>query len=326
VSGLAVGTFIQAWPACLIVAFAAALRVWMLRKPASAELKGLALAALASAAAFFAVNPYWLSEGRTVLAEMRVLGGSAAFRVLHPMTFAVHVLANAATWPVFALIVAGAVWASARSRREPALCLCLLAFLAGVAMTATIGGPPAVRQIRYFIGFMAIGQLLAGRVAADLLGAKKPWRSWAIFALVLVLVHLTLAGSTYAYNFHMDEGDRSTHAESGAWIEARVPPGSAIGLLRLPQPSNAPYFRYDRYDLRFFESPGLFAALPAAELPAYLAVTTPDYDDRPAMEPNLSRYERVAAFDRPRLVPWIRIHPTSTTGDPLIEIYRLRPR
>ena len=37
-----------------------------------------------------------------------------------------------------------------------------------------------------------------------------------------------------------------------------------------------------------------FAVLPAGELPQYLAVTSPDYDDRPLMEPNLARYERIA--------------------------------
>jgi hypothetical protein len=191
-------------------------------------------------------------------------------------------------------------------------------------MVSTVGDVGRVSQVRYFIGFLAVGELLAGRAAADLLAWKSPWRPGLLVALALALANLVLAGTTYAYNFIADAGPRSTHLESGAWIEARVPPGSSIGLMRLPQPSNAPYFRYDRYDLRFFESAGLFAVLPAAELPQYLAVTSPDHDDRPDMEPNLSRYELAAEFDRPRIVPWIRIHPTATTADPVIDIYRLK--
>jgi hypothetical protein len=253
-----------------------------------------------------------------------VLSSQGTFDAAHPFIFLNDALASAVTRPILALIAAGAVWAFAKGRREPALWLCLFAFLAGLAMMTTVAGVTAVRQVRYFIGFLAVGQLLAGRAAADLLQWRSPRRPWLVGALALALANLALAGTTYAYNFHADAGDRSTHVESGAWIEAHVPPGSSIGLLRLPQPSNAPYFRYDRYDLRFIERADLFAVLPPAELPSYLAVTSPDYDERPALQPNLSRYVRAAVFDRPRLVPWIGIDPTATTADPLIEIYRLK--
>lgn len=324
VSGLAVGAFLAAWPACLVVGFACALRIASLRKPAAAELKGLAVAAAASVAAFFATNPYWIADSATVRAEMKVLSGWSAFNPAHPFIFLNHAFANAVTWPVLALIAAGAAWAFAKGRREPALRLCLFAFLAGLAMMTTVGDVVTVRQVRYFLGFLAVGQLLAGRFAAELLAWKSPRRPWLLAALALALANLVLTGATYADNFSADAGDRSTHVESGAWIEAHVPPGSSIGFLRLPQPSNAPYFRYDRYDLRMIESAGLFSTLPAAELPQYVAVTSPDYDDRPAMEPNLSRYELAAEFQRARLVPWIAVNPTSTTANPQIDIYRLK--
>jgi len=324
VSGLAVGTFLAAWPACLFVAAAAVLRVAVLRKRALAELKGLVVAGAASAAAFFAVNPYWILDWRNVRAEMAVLTGWSTFSAAQPLLFLEHAFPLAVTWPLFALIAAGLVWALARARKEPALCLCALAFLAGLAMMMTVGNVISVGQTRYFVGFLAVGQLLAGRAAAELLGSRPSRRPWAVAAVVLVLGQLALAGMAYAYNFHADATPRSTHWKSGAWIEEHVPPGATIGMLRLPQPSNAPYFHYDRYDLRFIESAAYFSALPPAELPAYVAVTSPDYDDRPAMEPNLSRYELAARFDRARLVPWISIDPTSTTADPLIEIYRLK--
>ena len=324
VSGLAVGAFIAAWPACLFVGFAGALRIGALRRSPAAELKGLAVAAAASVAAFFATNPYWILDWTTVRAELKVISAGSTFNLTHPFIFLNHSFSNAVTWPILALIAAGAGLAFAKGRREPALCLSLFAFLAGLAMMTTIDDVFAVTQVRHFLGFLAVGQLLAGRAAADLLRWKSLRRPWAAAVLALVTANLALTGAAYAYNFHADAGDRSTHVEAGAWIEAHVPSGSSIGLLRLPQPSNAPYFRYDRYDLRFIQRAELFAVLPPADLPQYLAVTSPDYDDRPAMQPNLSRYELAAAFDRARLVPWIRIDPTSTNADPLIEIYRLK--
>lgn len=323
-SGLAAGTFLLTWPACAVVGFACALRIGTRRGPAAAELKGLLVAAASSVAAFFLTNPYWIPDWRTVRAEMKVLSSLGTLDASHPFLFSIHVLPPAVTWPVLALIAAGAVQAFAKGRREPALRLCLFALLAGLAMTATMGGVVGVEQVRYFLGFLGVGLLLAGRLVADLLARKSPLRPWLLAAFALVAANAGLAGLTTAANFAADGGSRSTHVESGAWIEAHVPPGASIGLLRLPQPSNAPYFRYDRYDLRFYETPRLFAALPPARLPRWLAVTSPDYDDRPAMEPNLSRYELAAAFHRVRLVPWIKIDPTSTTADPLIEIYRLK--
>lgn len=324
VSGLAVGAFLAAWPACLVVGFAGALRIWALRKPAAAEAKGVALAGAASVAAFFATNPYWLLDWREARAEMKVLSGWSTFDLTHPFLFLDHAFAHAVTWPVFAAIAAGAAWALVKGRREPALWLCLFAFLAGLAMMTTVNGVTVVRQVRYFLGFLAVGQLLAGRAVADLLRERSSRRPWLIAALVAAAANLALAGATCAYNFHADAGDHSTHVESGAWIEAHVPAGASIGLLRLPQPSNAPYFRYDRYDLRFIASAPLFAALPPAELPEYVATTSPDYDDRPAMEPNLSRYELAAEFNRAQLVPWIKVDPTATTADPQIDLYRLK--
>jgi hypothetical protein len=323
-SGLTVGAFLAAWPACLVVGFAGFLRAVFRRETVASVVKGLAAAGAASAAAFFAANPYFILDFSSARAEMKVLGGWSAFNIGHPIVFASRVLPSAATWPVLALILAGAAWALIRGRREPALWLCAFAFAAGLAMMSTIADVVDVSQARYFLGFLAVGLLLAGRAAADLLASGSKLRPAAAAALALTLSWEALAGATYAHNFAADAGDSSTHARAGAWIETNVPAGSAIGLLRLPQPSNAPYFRYDRYELRMIESPRLFASLPAGDLPPYVAVTSPDYDDRPAMEPNLSRYELAADFPRARLAPFLAIEPTATTADPQIDIYRLK--
>lgn len=323
-SGLAVGAFLAAWPACLVVGFAGLLRVAFRRERFAPAVKGLLAAGAASAAAFFITNPYWILDWASVRAEMKVLSGWSALNLGHPIVFASRALPSATTWPVFALLLAGVAWALVRGRREPALWACAFAFAAGLGMMSTIADVVDVSQARYFLGFMAVGLLLAGRAAADLLASRSKLRPVAAVALALTLGCELLAGATYAHNFASDSGDSSTHARAGAWIEANVPAGSAIGLLRLPQPSNAPYFRYDRYELRMIESARLFAALPAPDLPPYMVVTSPDYDDRPAMEPNLSRYELAAEFPRARLAPGIAIDPTSTTADPQIDVYRLK--
>ena len=118
---------------------------------------------------------------------------------------------------------------------------------------------------------------------------------------------------------------RPNHYLSGEWIEKNIPAGATIGLLRYPQPSNNPFFRYDRYHLRFIE-PKMAPDLPAKLMPPYLALTIPDYDDRSFLGAVLQRYERIAEFPRPRLLPWVKIDPTSTTANPLIEIYRLKAK
>jgi len=50
-------------------------------------------------------------------------------------------------------------------------------------------------------------------------------------------------------------------------------------------------------------------------------LTVPDYDDRPPLAGVLGHYELRASFPRGKLFPWIEIDPTSTTVNPLIEIY-----
>ncbi len=323
VSGLTVGAFLQGWPVCLIVAAACVLRLACGRGATGPQARGLAVAAVCSIGAFFLTNPYWLLASHEVLAEMNVLRGFSTVDFTHPFLFLWNPLRHSVTSPVLVLMLAGALWALRRGRREPALLLCLCAFVFGLAATSLMGNVVTTRQVRYGLVWLGVGALLASHVAVMLIQRDSRARPWLAGGLILVLANLALQGVTYSYNFHIDATPLSTHVRSGEWIESHVPAGSSIGLLRLPQPSNAPYFRYDRYAMRFIE-PRLFGNLPAAQLPEFLAVVAPDYDDRPLLEPNLSRYASVVLFERAYLVPWVRIDETSTTANPLIAIYRLR--
>jgi hypothetical protein len=181
----------------------------------------------------------------------------------------------------------------------------------------------AVGHMRYLLCWLAAGALLAGRGAAELFRDRR-LRLVTVAAALLAFGDSGLAAMTLVRNFRADSGDRANQVRAGSWIESHVPAGETIGMPRLPQPSSAPYFRFNRYDLRLIQ-PRAFAALKEADLPSVMVVTMPDYDERPLMGENLSLYERVAEFRREQVVPWHAVHPTATVANPVIEIYRRGP-
>lgn len=329
VAGLATASFLGAWIGCLVVGAAGAMRLAGLHEPDGkpcpprGELLGLVVAALCAVGVFFLISPYWLTESREAMAEMKVLSGFSAMNPSHVWLFATHALRRSVTDPVLTLMFGGAALALLKGRREPVLLLCAVAFLLALASTATVGGVLATRQVRYFMGWVGVGSLLAGRLLQELRALKGPAGRFGTATAAIVLAGLACQGASYAYNFSLGEGVRSNHFLSGEWIEKNVPEGAQIGLLRYPQPSNSPFFRYDRYRLKFIE-PALAGTLPDAQLPRWLALTIPDYDDRPGLAPILDRYELRAVFPRARLFPWIELDPSSTTANPLVEIYALK--
>lgn len=329
VAGLATASFLGAWPACLVVGAAGAMRLAGLHEPGGKpcrplpEIKGLVVSGLCAGGAFLLVSPYWVTGFGEAMAEMKVLSGFSALDPVHIWLFATNALRRSVTDPVLTLMFGGAALALLKGRRDPVLLLCAFAFLLALASTATVGGVIATRQARYFIGWIGVGSFLAGHVLQELRALKgAPGRLGTVTA-VIVLAGLASQGFSYAYNFHLGAGPRSNHVLSGEWIEKNIPAGETIGLLRYPQPSNSPFFRYDRYRLKFIE-PGVAPTLPPEKLPRWLALTIPDYDDRPALAPVLGRYERRAVFPRAKLFPWVELDPSSTTANPLVEIYVLK--
>ncbi len=326
-AGLATASFLGAWPACFVVAAAGAMRLlgWHESegKPCrpGPELANLAFAGAWAAAAFFLVSPYWLIDRHEALAEMRVLSGFGGLDVSHIGLFVANALRRGVTDPVLVLMFGGTALALAKGRRDPALLLCAFAFLIGLAAMSTVGGVISTRQVRYFTGWVAVGCLLAGRLIREFRALKGPAGRLATAAAGVFLAGLFAQGLAYAGNFAAAAGPRSNHVQAGDWIDANIPAGDTLGLLRYPQPSNSPFFRWDRLNLRFLD-PKTSPSLPEKAWPRWLALTIPDYDDRPALAKVLAGYDLVAAFPRSCGVPWVEIDPTSTTANPLVEIYR----
>lgn len=320
-SGLAVGSAVCAWPTCFIVAVAAGIRIW--EKPAKAQEEVYALigAALCSIAAFFITNPYWILDWNMAYAEMKVLSRWSSVNAANPFYLVWYPLRNSMSIPVFSMVCAGAAWALSQGKKGRFFVLCGGAFLVMAAAGATTRGVVSTRQIRYFIPLIGVGALLASCGMKALVDKMPRWRAGILAVIVAMGIHMGVAGVLYALNFRRTASENSNHHLAGEWIDSNVPEGASVGLLREPAPSNSPYFNYRRVTIRLIQ-PELFGTLAAHRLPDYMAVTSPDYDDRPRLEPNLSRiYEVAARFDRMRLA-WARIDPTSTTANPLIEIYR----
>lgn len=320
-SGVTVGSFLTGWPSCVVVAAAGLLRT-RFGHPWRKELRGVLLAATAAVAAFIITNPYWLFSFNEALAEMKVLSNQGGFNLANPVLFVSGALRRASTAPFLVLMLAGVVLGAWRGRRDPLLALCACAFLAGLAAVTTIADVSGTSYVRYFAGWAAVGCLLASRTAVEW-WRRRHARSPARALLVAAGVYLAAHGLTYAHNFSVASSQESTHWRAGRWVEENIPEGAQIGLLRLPQPSNCPFFRFDRYNLLFIK-PALFKDVPSRELPEYLALTLPTYDDRPLLGDNLRRYELAASFDRARLLPWIKVDESAMTANPLIEIYRLK--
>jgi hypothetical protein len=320
-SGLAVGAAFNAWPSCLFVAAAAFLRAQEHPRSWKKEAVKLSQAAGASIAAFFVVNPYWILDFKRAYGEFAVISEFTALNIFNPFTLAWNPLRQSVTLPLLILMGLGLIHGLRSSSKRPALFLCAAAFLICLGAGISTAGVTSTRQIRYFLPLVGTGMLLASIFVADMASKSVVYRRAALALSCAVFVLIGTQGVLYAWNFKKTAGIYSNHHVAGAWIDKNIPAGASMGVLREPAPSNAPYFSFNRLQLRLIP-PKTFTLLPEEQLPEYFVVTSPDYDDRPRLEPSLSQYYRVTArFDRLSL-GWASIHPTATTANPLIEIYK----
>jgi len=325
VSGLAIGTVVSAWPACLYVAAAAGIRAVLKPKGWLAEARGLTAAGAASLAVFLVTNPYWILDFPSVAGEFRTLQGWATLNALNPVTVALGPLRKSVTLPILGLMAAGLGWGFYRGRREPALLLCACSLVAASSVAVMIKTVDVTRQIRYFLPMIGLGGLLGAAALSEFSRRFPGSRRVAAAAALAVMANLALEGGLYAWNFRIGAGPQATYYRAGDWIEDSIPAGETVGLFRLPAPSNTAYFRYDRYRIRLMDNE-IFPTMKRRDLPRFLVLTRPGYDERPALEPVFSReYERIAGFPRPQAA-WASIDVSATTANPGIDIYRLKGR
>jgi hypothetical protein len=199
-AGLAVGTFMFAWPACLVIALACGIRVFMLKAKPARELRGLAEAAALSAVTFFLFNPYWLLDPGEVRQELAVLSRWSTLDLSHVVTFCMLPVRGALTLPVLAAAAAGVVLAFSDGKREPVRLLCGLSFLGALATTASLNIVDVLFQARYFVGWLGLAALLAA-VAVKEFAPPRAWgRSLYGAAVLAALLNLGALSATYAYN------------------------------------------------------------------------------------------------------------------------------
>jgi len=307
--GLAAAAAIHLSSAVVIVAAAFALRLYEGAEFRS-EVRWVVLSALSFFAAFLIVNSYFVTEYATTMAA---LGRVSTFLVLNPLKilkFLFVGLPLALTAPIFLCFSFGLL--DQGNRTSSAGRLALLSIAALLASSILYPTVDTFDSIRYFGGSL-VGFLLAGAALAS----TRP--TFKVFAGVAFAYGLTVS-SVMNYNLYLDATDRSTKDRAGTWIESSIPKGSELCLLRLPQPSNSPYFQWNRYRLRFVE-PERLKTLTSDSLPEYIVLTHAAGDDGPHFKPLAKHYELVKKFE-PFSLGWINFPIGQVHGNPLIEIFK----
>ena len=248
----------------------------------AAPLVGAAAATAVAAGA----NPYLLTSPRDYAWELTVYFRphfSAAPRDLFALIARSAPRGmGAACGALVAFGVFCAFFSSDRRRRALALACAGGAALLWLRVSSA-GGSEAT--LRFFYGPFALSCALAG---AALIERPRPI---AALLLAAALAESGLRSAVYLANLSRGAGSRSTRSAAADWIDAHVPAGAEVGLLRPPEPSHTPPFRWDRVALTIFESTG---ALAGAAPPEWVVAS--GFDLKPLaiwMEP---RYETAAAF------------------------------
>lgn len=321
--GLEVGAVYSHWPAAVLPAVAAWLRARGRAGAWREEAAGLAWAAAGAAAGFLLFNFFIPLEPSASLAGLSAVARFARGDPMRIAELVLEGLPKGLTLPVFLWVAAGV--AGRDHKACPESLLAVVAFAAHLAAAAMYPEMNRIDSIRYFPA-VSLGCLLAGRRAAL-------WSSRASSPLMPRLsLAAALAAAAYAavwsgvldHNFRLSSTADSTHRRAGRWIEENLPPGSEIGMLRLPQPANSPYFQWNRYRLKFFEPAELARIASREEAPAHLVLASPTYDDRKVVGGILeSCYEPLVSFE-PYSILWLRPPEGEFHANPPIRVYKRR--
>lgn len=312
--GVAAGSYLSLLQASVFLA--ALLTAARPFRPKEALLR--AAAGAGTAALFFVlVNPY-LPGNLGAMAEEMKNGPLPSFTIsylgnLYALTFK-NLPAALGVPGTLALFCGYAYGARSEKPALRALTLaCILVFFAAAKMVPA-DFPAGLRR---FLVWLALSAVPAGAFL-QALAERFPRRLRPAFAAAALLPGALLV-SAYAVNFSRAAGPGSTYSRTGAWLDAAAPGGS-LGLLEFPQPSSSPYFRFDRWPL-LLATPAVMAALPAAELPASLLVTSQQKNNVAGL---LDREYSLAAGFYPEKILGFAVDESVSAMNPSTEIYRLK--
>ncbi len=233
---------------------------------------GLALPALGCA---LRRDRPWRAAAVGTAAGVFVLALTNPYLVLHPGDFAWEFLVYmparaAASWRFLpdglggAVDGAGALWtaaafaAAARAvRRGGARRALGLLFLGGFVLVwfRFSGWASSPASLRFAYPLIGVGCALAADAAFSL-----PWSPLGPVLLACVLAESVARGGAVVANLSAEAGPQSTRTAAAEWIDANIPSGSEVGLVRFPEPAHTPPFRWDRAHLVVFENAAALGA------------------------------------------------------------------
>lgn len=157
-----------------------------------------------------------------------------------------------------ALLLAVGTLAGLRAEDRRVRALAFLTTLGGVLLWirfSPLGGGESALRVHY--APFALACVLGG-----LLVARLP-RAAGAAVLIFALTESTVRGLPYYANMAAASGPAATRERAADWIDANIPAGAVIGLLRFPEPPHTPPFLWSRVALRIFDKPeALGSALP----------------------------------------------------------------
>ena len=308
--GLAAGATNYLWSAVVFLPMTA----WL----SSRRMKPAVLAFGCAVIVYFITNPFLVTEFET---SLRLMAGSvhhASLDIRYIWKFPFEAYPKALTVPLALWTLAGLL---ALEWKDPVWTLTASGLLYYFCFTWMGQSPDRLISIRHFPGIF-LGFLLAGRlVSREIARNGKRRRLAAVLAAVAAAYAFSISG-VMDYNYYREACGHSTKDEAGAWIENNIPKGSQIGLLRLPQPANTPYFQWNQYRLQFVGLRTIKSAGGRELLPEHLVLTAASYDDRLELASLLEkRYELLKVF-HPFSLRWLGIPEGEICGNPVVSIYR----
>lgn len=131
-------------------------------------------------------------------------------------------------------------------------------------------------------------------LAADALASLPRVAAALLFAAALG--DAGLRGSVYLLNLSRGAGPDSNFTRMADWIDANVPAGEEVGLLRYPEPAHTPPFRWDRVRLVVFER----ADALGERRPEWIVASARGWEE---LEPSFrTDYEEAVRFDAASLL------------------------